>query len=138
MSDRSEIERIVRESYAARKRNHVADTLNHFHPDARFRIVGSKNLGPMTEVVSGHGALRSMFEHLFPIWDWSKFEIGSIHVEGDKAFVHLSGQIRHIPTGSILDTEILDRLTIKDGRIIDFVEFLDTHLLARTVGLAPS
>jgi ketosteroid isomerase-like protein len=48
--------------------------------------------------------------------------------------VHLSGRIRHVPTGKVLDTEILDKLTIKDGKIVDFAEFLDTHLVAQTVG----
>jgi ketosteroid isomerase-like protein len=132
MSDRGEIERVVRESYAARKRNHVTETLSYFHPEARFRIMGSKNLGPMTETVSGLDALRAMFEHLFPIWDWSQFDIRSVHIDGDKAFVNLSGKIRHIPTGKVVDTEILDRLTVKDGRIVDFVEFVDTHLLVQT------
>jgi ketosteroid isomerase-like protein len=135
MAERNEIERIVKESYAARKRNSVAETLKYFHPDVSFRVMGSENLGPMTKGVSGLDALRSMFEGLFPAWDWSNFEIRSIHVDGDRAFVHLSGQIRHVPTGKIIDTEILDRLTIKDGLIVDFAEFLDTHLLARTVGI---
>ena len=138
MSTRNEVERVVRESYAARKRNHVEDALKYFHPDARFRLVGSKSLGQMTEAISGIAALRTMFEHLFPIWDWSKFEIHSLHVDGDKAFVHLSGQVGHIPTGKILDTEILDTLTIKDGKIADFAEFLDTHLVAQTVGILQS
>jgi len=133
MSTRNEIERIVRESYVARQRNHVGDTLSYFHPEARFRVVGSKSLGPMTEAVTGIGALRPMFEQLFPTWDWSNFKIDSIHIDGDKAFVHLSGKIRHVPTGKVLDTEILDRLTIKDGKIVDFAEFLDTHLVMQTV-----
>ena len=134
MSQRNEVERIVRESYAARKRNHVGDALKHFHPEARFRLVGSKSLGQMTETVSGRAALQAMFEHLFPIWDWSNFDIHSIHVDGDKVFVHLSGQVRHVPTGKVLDTEILDKLTIRDGKIIDFAEFLDTHLVIETIG----
>src|SRR5437763_15519963 len=98
MKTREDVERIVRESYAARKRNHVDDALTYFHGDARFRLVGSKNLGRMTEAVSGAPALRAMFDHLFPMWDWSDFDIHSIHVDGDKAFVHLSGRIRHVPT----------------------------------------
>jgi hypothetical protein len=28
-----------------------------------------------------------------------------------------------------MDTEILDRITIKNGLIVDFTEFLDTHLV---------
>jgi ketosteroid isomerase-like protein len=135
MAERNETERLVRESYAARKRNSVPETLKHFHPDIRFRIMGSEALGPMTKGVSGLDALRSMFEGLFPAWDWSNFEIRSIHVDGDKAFVHLSGPIRHVPTGKVIDTEVLDRLTIKDGLIVDFVEYVDTHLLAQTVGI---
>jgi ketosteroid isomerase-like protein len=138
MVQRSEVERVVRDSYAARKRNDVGETLKHFHPEVTFRIMGSEQLGPMTEAVHGLGPLRAMFENLFPAWDWSDFKIDHIHVDGDRAFVHLSGQIRHVPTGSVLKTEILDRLTIKDGLIVDFAEFLDTHLLARTVGLPPA
>ena len=133
MTDRNEIERIVRASYDARRRNDVDATLKHFHPDARFRISGSPALGPMTKPTVGHGDLRQMFEQLFPQWDWKDFHVTNIHVEGDTAYVHLAGKIRYIPTGKVIETEILDRLILKEGLIVEFTEFLDTHLAVATM-----
>lgn len=133
---REEVEKLVRSSYVARRSNDVEATLKHFHPDAEFRIVGSDSLKPMTEAVSGHGNLRAMFKQLFPAWDWSDFHIQTMHIDGNTAFVYSSGKLRHLPTGKSMTTEILDRITLRDGLIVGFTEFIDTHLLTQVLGAA--
>ena len=50
-----------------------------------------------------------------------------------KAVVHSSGPMTYTPTGETVEFETLDLLTIADGKIIDFLEFLDTHQLADIV-----
>jgi len=127
--DRNELEDLVRASYRSRQTGDVEAALKYFHPDAEFRIVGSDSLKPLTEKIRGHASLRKVFEIFFPVWDWSKFHVQTIHVDGNTAFVHSSGEMRHSPSGKSMDTEILDRITIKNGLIVDFTEFLDTHLV---------
>jgi ketosteroid isomerase-like protein len=45
----------------------------------------------------------------------------------------LRGTMIHTPTGQGIEFETLDVLTVADGKIIDFLEFLDTHRLARII-----
>jgi ketosteroid isomerase-like protein len=44
------------------------------------------------------------------------------------------GTIRHVPTGIPIVTEILDKITVREGKIVEFVEFLDTDAIANVVG----
>ena len=43
--------------------------------------------------------------------------------------MHSSGTMRHSPSGTDFTYEILDIVTLEDGKIIELVEFLDTHML---------
>jgi ketosteroid isomerase-like protein len=134
--DRKGIEDLVRSCYQTRRAADVERVLTYFHPNAEFRIVGSDLLKPLTETVSGLANLRKLFQELFRLWDWSKFQIKTIHVDGNVVFVHSSGELHHTPSGKSVNTEILDRIAIKDGLIISFTEFADTHSIARVVGAA--
>jgi ketosteroid isomerase-like protein len=136
--NRVEIEKLVRSSYDARRANDVEATLKHFHPEAEFRIVGSDSLKPMTEAITGHASLRQAFNELFPAWDWSDFHVQTMHIDGNTAFVYSSGTLRHQPSGKTMKTEILDRIALRDGLIVGFTEFIDTHLLTQVLGAGPA
>ena len=135
MSRPEDIAALVREMYAARQLNTRDAVEKYFDPDIAFRVAGSGLLHPMTAPIRGAEALRGVLDSLLSTWDWSGFGITSVNVDADKAFVHLAGKIRHLPSGTLIDTEILDVLTYKEGRIIAFTEFLDTQLVAKTPGL---
>jgi ketosteroid isomerase-like protein len=59
-------------------------------------------------------------------------------VDGDAAVVHSAGLMKHVPSGSVFQTEILDKLALRDGKIIEFIEFADTHPVAQVLGLSSS
>jgi ketosteroid isomerase-like protein len=134
--DRRKIEEFIQANYRSRRAGDLDAVLKHFHREAEFRIAGSDALKPFTQSIRGEANLRKTFAEMFPTWDWSKFHIQSVHVDGDTAFVHSSGELRHTPSGKLMHTEILDRIRFKDDLIIDLTEFVDTHLVSEVLGMA--
>jgi hypothetical protein len=61
--------------------------------------------------------------------------IVSVHADDNTVFVHRAGQIHHIPSGTTRPTEMLDELTSENGQATDYLEFVDTFLVAQIVGL---
>ncbi len=135
MTDRSELESAVRMIYGARNENDIDTIMAWFDPACRFRIVGSAWLGPMTQPVNGTDSIRSSIQALLDNWDLSGVSIVSLHVDGDTVCVHRAGQVRFIPSDTSKDMELMDKFTFKDGRVVDFAEFVDTLEVAETVGL---
>ena len=136
MSSKDEIASMIRDCYAARQRNDADGALAFFHPDIRFRIAGSTSLKPLTDTVAGLGALRPAMVRLVIDWDWSQFPIADLIVDGPTAVVHSAGRMKHVPSGIAVHTETLDKLTLRDGKIIEFVEFADTHAIAQMLSLS--
>ena len=134
MTDRRELERTVRAFYRARNDNDIDAIMNCVDPRASFRITGSYRLGPLTHMVEGETEIRARFSDLMAAWDLSDMEVESVHVDGDTVLVHRSGPIRFIPKDVFIDTEMLDKLTFEDGRIIEYTEFVDTLMAAEMVG----
>jgi ketosteroid isomerase-like protein len=132
--DRAAAEQLIRKSYEARRRNEIDATLDCFHPDACFSVAGTQAFAPTTSSFTGHGQLREGFRQMFPAWDWSRFQVEAILIEGERAAVHCKGTLVFTPTGQEVETQLVDLIRIQDGRIVDFIEFLDTRALAKTIG----
>lgn len=130
----SELERTVRAFYRARNDRDLDAIMSMVDPEAGFRIAGSFRLGPITDMVEGASELRARFSDLIENWDLSGLDIVSLHADGDTAVVHRKGSIRFIPEDADYDTEMMDKLTFRDGRVIEFIEFVDTLLAAEVIG----
>jgi ketosteroid isomerase-like protein len=134
MDEKSNIAQTVRKIYAARRENDVDALMVFTDPDCSFRIVGNEGLGDMTKKAIGSAAVRQTLQALVGVWDFAKIETTSLHVDGDTAFAHRSGQVRFNPTGNLYDTEFVDKLTFRNGRLIELVEFIDTLQAAKIIG----
>ncbi|WP_263491026.1 nuclear transport factor 2 family protein [Rhizobium sp. 3T7] len=99
-----------------------------------FRIAGSRHLAPLTDPVVGSAALRATMRHFIDTWEMKALEIVDIHVEGDVALVHRSGQMCHGTTD--FDTEVMDKMTFDNGKVIECVEFIDTLQAASLLNIA--
>ena len=128
-----DVKGIIEKAYETRRREDVDEALDYFHPNATFRIVANSSLGEISQSFTGHDALRAAFEQFFKTWDWRDFPIKDIIVDGNKAAVHSCGTMHHAPSRTDFTYEILDIVTLEDGKIVDFVEFLDTHMLKQLI-----
>ncbi|PTM93379.1 nuclear transport factor 2 family protein [Mycoplana dimorpha] len=134
MTDRSELERTAQALYQARNDNDVDAMMSFVDPDASFHIAGNYRLGPLTHVVDGAAEIRARFSDLVEAWDLSGMDYDSMYVDGDTVLVHRTGSVRYIADDSRFPTEILDKLTFRDGRIVAFTEFVDTLMAAEAIG----
>ncbi|MGH6643981.1 MAG: nuclear transport factor 2 family protein [Bradyrhizobium sp.] len=130
MTERTLIEEMLRTSYALRRNEDIEGTLESFTDDATFRLVGTPMLAPLTRPVTGRAAIREILTQLARDWDWTDYHITSIMVDGDHAVVHSRGKMCYTPKKASIDTETLDLITIRDGKISDFQQFCDTHMAA--------
>jgi ketosteroid isomerase-like protein len=132
---RVEVERVIRDAYAARRREDVEAAIGYFTPGATFRIVVNERLGDAGREVRGHEELRAAFRELFAIWDFHELRIDHMVIDEAerpvRAAVHSAGVVRHAPTGERFGFEMLDLLTFEDGRIASFLQFFDTDKLAQ-------
>jgi ketosteroid isomerase-like protein len=131
MSDRSQFERLLKEVYATRKRGDVDGILRLFSVDAHFQMAGSISASPMPLRTAGVTEFRTVLERLILTFEWVDQDIMCMLIDGPRAAVHWRGKIRSSVTGETVDTELVDIVEVKDGRIVSFIEFCDTALATR-------
>jgi ketosteroid isomerase-like protein len=135
MTDRSELESAIHTFYRLRNENDIDGIMAWLDPHCCFRIVGNDQLGSLTQRINDRETMRLAIEAILENWDLSLMSVVDLHVDRDTIFVHRAGRIRFIPTDAVINTEILDKITFRAGLIIDFVEFVDTLLVADMTGL---
>ncbi len=136
MMDRKTLEDIVNRFYDVRAGNDKDGVLSFAGPDFSFGIVCSGKLAENVPRVCEPAALDAVVTTLVSEWDMSRMKTTRLFVDGDTVLAHRAGQLRHTPTGREMETEYIDRFTFKDGQIVDLTEFVDTLLIAETLGLA--
>ena len=137
MSNRETLLKAVEDFYESRARAHIEDHLNHIHPECYYRIVGTDRLGPFTQAAATPESIRAAAQATFDAWDMSGLRIVTFNTDGDTAFIHRSGRVRFIPDDSkSLDTELMDKITFKDGKVVEYLQFVDTYAVAKVIGLA--
>jgi ketosteroid isomerase-like protein len=135
MSDRSSVEKLLHEAYAARVRGDI-DTIGRIFADnARFEVAGSSQVSAIPARVEGAG-VRPLIGQMIKTFQMSDLRILSMVVDGSKAAVHWRVKVRSSVTGETADTQLVDIIEVKDGRIASFVEFCDTALASRLMGPA--
>jgi len=136
MSDRSQMERTLREAYAARQRGDVDAILRLFTPDARFVMAGSAEISPVAMRVEGAAPFRTALAGMIKTFIIEDHQVVTILVEGDRAVVHWRATFRSSVTGDRLKSDLCDLVEFRDGRIASFLEFCDTAAAARLMGRA--
>ncbi len=136
MSNQGPVEKLLRDIYARRSAGDMEAIMASFGDNPSFRLAGDEILGVLTTEVRGRDALQQMMQQLVETWDWSQYQVDTVLVDGNRAAVHSRGTMRYVPTGQTFKTETLDLITLEGDKITTFVQFLDTHMAARTLGLA--
>lgn len=134
MNERAEIERIIRQAYAARKRNDLEGCLKVFADKPVFRMAGARVASRVATVSTGQVELRETLEKLIQAFEWIDHTIVSIVIDGSRAAVHGRVKLESAATGDVVETDVADFIEIRDGRITSFIEFCDTALAARLMG----
>ena len=130
MTSRDDIERTLRDAYAARQRGDLDALGRIFAPHARFQMAGS-NASPIAVRVDGADAYRPLLAGMIKTFEVLDHQIVSMLVDGSKAAVQWRAKMRSTVTGETVETDLCDLIEMEDGRIRSFFEFCDTALAAR-------
>ncbi|MBP1887483.1 nuclear transport factor 2 family protein [Sinorhizobium mexicanum] len=126
MTDRSELENIMQAIYQARDDNDLDALMAYVHPACSFRIAGSDRLGPMCRKIEGGDAVRLNFKELMDVWDLSRVATLALHIDGETVCAHRAGEVRFVPSDARFETEFIDKVTFRDGLMVEIMEFVDT------------
>jgi ketosteroid isomerase-like protein len=125
MSSREDIERTLRDAYAARQRGDLDALGELFAPRARF-LAGS-SASPIAALVEGAEQYRPLLAGMIKTFE----VLVSTLIDGSKAAVQWRAKMRSAVTGETVETDLFDLIEMEDGRIKSFFEFCDTALAAR-------
>jgi len=123
MPDRLEVERLLRELYAARLGGDLEALCRTFAKDSRLDIAGTSYSTPMAIRAAGLGEIRSWLALLVKTVQLSDQEILSMIIDGEAAAVHWRARIRSKITGTTVLTELVDVVRVREGRIASYTEF---------------
>ncbi|SRR5579871_4061788 len=123
MSDRSEVEELVRELHAARLAGDLDRLCRVFAPDARLRIAGSSDGKPIAIDASRVARIRPWLSILVKTFRLSRYELLSLTIEGPSAAAHWRVDIESKITGVCIPTELVDLIEVRGGQITSQIEF---------------
>jgi ketosteroid isomerase-like protein len=126
--DRSEIEALVKKLYTARVDGDMDALGEAFAENARYRIAGSPETSMLAAMAEGHETIMSLMRTIIDTFNLSDVKILDLLVDGDKAAVRWCATVNVMTTGQTLTTELAAFIQIADGKVVSFVEFLDTAL----------
>jgi ketosteroid isomerase-like protein len=131
MTERSQIEKLLTEAYAARKRGDVDAICDCFAANPTFAMAGARDASPIAVQCTDGNTFRSLMNGLVQTFEWLDQQILSMIIDGSKAAVHWRGRIRSTLSGDEVVTELVDLVTVSEGKIQSMIEFSDTALAAK-------
>ena len=123
MTDRQETEQLLRDLYTARVRGDVDGVCEKFTASAHFQIAGASHSTPVAVTATGASQYRPLLAIMIKTFKLSDEEIVTLLIDGAKAAVHWRAKIFSRLTGTMVVTELVDMIEIRDGRIGSYIEF---------------
>ncbi|MGJ5010694.1 nuclear transport factor 2 family protein [Bradyrhizobium oligotrophicum] len=133
MANRDELLERVRRAYKARDAGALDDLMAEFHPDAVFTLAGDNTTTAMVGCMRGHCDIRQGVARLIDTFEFVQRQVLAELVDQDRVVVHSRAVVRSQPTKMTRETDILDLFRIRDGKIVEFLEFADTALIKAMV-----
>ena len=123
MTERAEVERLLRELHAARVAGQLDRLCALFAPSAHFRIAGTSDGKPVALEAAGGGEIRPWLAMLVKTFRLSGYELLSSVIDGERAAMHWRVDIHSRITGSRVATELVDLVETQNQLITSYIEF---------------
>jgi ketosteroid isomerase-like protein len=123
MTDRSQVEQIIKELHAARLEGDLERLCRVFSPEARLRIAGSSDGKPIAIDASRLARIRPWLAILLKTFRLSRYQLLSLTIEGPNAAARWRVDIESKITGISVPTELVDLIEVRDGHITSQIEF---------------
>ncbi len=123
MSERAEIDRVIRELHAARTRGDLAAMCAAFAETGRYQIAGSSDGKPVSISASGIAQFKPWLAMMVKAFRITDYELLSLIAEGHRGSAHWRARIHSKITGVAVVTELVDLVEVRGGRIVEYTEF---------------
>jgi len=123
MTDRLQVEALVRELHAARLEGNLERLCGLYSEEARLRIAGTSDGKPIAVSAIGIGEIRPWLSILVKTFRLNQYTMLSLTVEGPRAAAHWRVDIHSKITGAVVPTELVDLIDVRAGRISSHTEF---------------
>ncbi len=123
MSDRQQIEQLVRELHSARLEGNLERLCTLYADEARLRIAGSTDGKPIAIAAIGMNEIRPWLSILVKTFRLSQYTILSLSVDVPRAAAHWRVDIHSKITGVVVPTELVDLIDVRGGKISSHIEF---------------
>ena len=127
---RDETEQLIHDVFRARLAGRLDELVGYLAQDITLRFPGTSGNGTLARASESRDSAREQLIALIREWQWTDIDVMSIVIEGDRAVVHAKQFVVHTPSGKPSATEVVDLITFRNGQITEFVEFVDTALVA--------
>jgi ketosteroid isomerase-like protein len=123
MTDRSQVEQLVKELHAARLAGDLERLCRVYASDARLRIAGSSDGKPIAIDASRIARIRPWLAILVKTFRLTRYQLLSLTIEGPSAAAHWRVDIESKITGISVATELVDLIDVRNGQIASQIEF---------------
>jgi ketosteroid isomerase-like protein len=123
MTDRVQVEQLVRELHAARLEGNLERLCGLYSEEARLRIAGTSDGKPIAVAATGIAEIRPWLSILVKTFRLTQYTILSLTVDGPRAAAHWRVDIHSKITGVVVPTELVDLIDVRGGRISSHTEF---------------
>ena len=113
MMNRTEIDRLMRELYAARQSGDLEAVFRSFSTDAEFQIANASQTSQIVIKASGAEEFRPLLAVLIKTFRLSDLTIRSVTIDGCQATVHWWANVRSRITGANAPTELIDIVEVR-------------------------
>jgi len=122
MTERLEVEQVVRELHAARLAGDLERLCRQYSREARLRIAGSSEGKAVAIAASGIAEIRPWLAILVKTFRLSEYTLLSLTVDTTQAAAHWRVAIHSKITGVVVPTELVDLIAVRAGRIASHTE----------------
>jgi ketosteroid isomerase-like protein len=123
MTDRIEIDGLLRGLYAARLRGDLDAVCRSFSDDAVFQIAGAGQVSPVSNRAVGVNEFRPLLAVMIKTFKLRDQVILAILIDGAKAAVHWRAGVYSRITGTMALTEFVAIVEVRNARIVSYLEF---------------
>jgi ketosteroid isomerase-like protein len=118
----TQIDRLLRELYAARSSGDLEGVCRVFAADAKFQIAGASEAGPAGIKANGIREFRPLLAFMIKTFKLGELTIRTMEIQEDKATVRWQADVQSRITGATVPTELIDLVEVRDGKIVNYNE----------------
>lgn len=125
MSEQQNVE-LVKKGYEAFGRGDLETLLSLFDPQIEWTSPGPPEL-PTAGARRGTQQVAQFFQGIGQLFEFTRFQPTTYVAQGEIVVVLGESSARIKPSNTVVNDEWAHVFTIRDGRVVRFKEYLDTH-----------